>query len=178
RASNVVVTDEMPFGFTYSSSSITGAGNSCSFVSATQILTCTVANLDATPTVAFSGGGGTGAAAVASVSAGGVVNGIVVTSGGSGYTSAPTVTISTAGNGSNATATATVSNGVVTAVTINNAGSGYTTTPVISVVGQTTVDTQPVTNSVTVTYNETDTNPANDPSSDTVYILAPTLVKM
>ena len=178
RASNVVITDEMPFGFTYSSSSITGAGNSCSFVSATQILTCTVANLDATPTVAFSGGGGTGASAVASVSAGGVVNGIVVTNGGSGYTSAPTVTISTAGNGTGATATATVSNGVVTSVAVNAAGSAYTTTPVISVVGQTTVDTQPVTNSVTVTYNETDTNPANDPSSDTVYILAPTLVKM
>jgi len=51
-------------------------------------------------------------------------------------------------------------------------------TPIISVVGQTTVDTQPVTNAVTLAYTEIDTNTANDESSDTVFILAPTLVKM
>ncbi len=38
------------------------------------------------PTVGFSGGGGTGATAIATVS-GGVVNGITITNGGTGYTS-------------------------------------------------------------------------------------------
>ena len=45
------------------------------------------------PTVTISGGGGSGATATASVSSTGLVTGILITSGGSGYTSAPTVTI-------------------------------------------------------------------------------------
>jgi hypothetical protein len=54
---------------------------------------------------------------------GGIGN-IIVTSGGSGYTSAPTVTI--AGDGTGATATATISGGAVTAINITAAGTGYT----------------------------------------------------
>ena len=45
------------------------------------------------PTVTISGGGGSGATATASVSSTGLVTGILITNGGSGYTSAPTVTI-------------------------------------------------------------------------------------
>ena len=45
------------------------------------------------PTVTISGGGGSGATATASVSSTGLVTGILITSGGSGYTSAPTITI-------------------------------------------------------------------------------------
>jgi len=45
------------------------------------------------PTVTISGGGGNGATATASVSSTGLVTGILITSGGTGYTSAPTVTI-------------------------------------------------------------------------------------
>ena len=45
------------------------------------------------PSVTISGGGGSGATATATVSAAGIVTGISVTAGGSGYTSAPTVTI-------------------------------------------------------------------------------------
>ena len=56
------------------------------------------------PTVAITGGGGTGALATAVVSAGAVVA-INVTDGGSGYTSTPTVAI-TGGGGTGATATA------------------------------------------------------------------------
>jgi hypothetical protein len=48
----------------------------------------------------------------------------IITSGGSGYTSAPSVQI--VGDGTGATATATVIAGVVTAINITNAGSGYT----------------------------------------------------
>jgi uncharacterized repeat protein (TIGR01451 family) len=252
-ASNVVVTDVMPFGFTYSSNSITLAGNSCSYNAATTTLTCTIPTLDPTPFVSFSGGtggtsatasltnggvssiavvtagsgytsapevfltggGGTGATATAIISggvvtgftitnagtgytsaptvsfaggggspsavptvSGGVVTGYTLTSGGSGYTTAPTVIISTNGSGSGATATATISGGAITAVSTGAGGTGYTNTPVISILGQTTIDTDTITNNDTVTYNETDTYTANDPSSDRVTVVAPTLVKM
>lgn len=47
----------------------------------------------AAPTVTFTGGAGTGAAATATISAG-VVTGVTITAAGSGYTSAPSVTFS------------------------------------------------------------------------------------
>jgi len=45
------------------------------------------------PSVTITGGGGNGATATATVSSTGIVNGITITSGGTGYTTAPTVTI-------------------------------------------------------------------------------------
>ena len=63
-------------------------------------------NYSSAPTVSFSGGGGTGAAATATVS-GGAITKIVMTATGSGYTSAPSVSFS-GGGGSNATATASL----------------------------------------------------------------------
>ena len=45
------------------------------------------------PSVTISGGGGSGATATATVSSTGIVNGITITSGGSGYTTAPAVVI-------------------------------------------------------------------------------------
>lgn len=45
------------------------------------------------PSVTFTGGGGSGATGTATVSSTGIVNGVTITSGGSGYTSAPDVTI-------------------------------------------------------------------------------------
>ena len=45
------------------------------------------------PTVTITGGGGSGATATATVSSAGIVTGISITAGGSGYSSAPTVTI-------------------------------------------------------------------------------------
>ena len=59
------------------------------------------------PVVGFTGGGGSGAAATATV-AGGVVTGIVITNPGSCYSSAPTVTF-TGGGGGSAAATALLS---------------------------------------------------------------------
>jgi hypothetical protein len=55
------------------------------------------------PTVAFSGGGGTGATGTAVV-AGGVVTGVTITAPGTGYTSAPAITF-TGGGGNGAVAT-------------------------------------------------------------------------
>src|ERR1043165_7158035 len=67
-------------------------------------------------TIAIDGGGGTGAAAAATVDAqSGAITGITVTAPGSGYTSAPAVTIT--GAGSNATASAVVDySGVVNGI--------------------------------------------------------------
>jgi hypothetical protein len=62
------------------------------------------------PTVALTGGGGTGATATATVSAG-KVTGFTITNPGSGYTSAPTVAL-TGGGGTGAAATAVVNNEV------------------------------------------------------------------
>lgn len=56
----------------------------------------------------------------------GSINNILVTAGGTGYTSAPTVTITGDGTGATATATIDIGSGAVTAITITNVGSGYT----------------------------------------------------
>ncbi|AWY43858.1 phage tail protein [Pseudomonas putida] len=61
------------------------------------------------PTVAITGGGGTGATATAVVS-GGEVTGFNITNAGSGYTSAPTIAM-TGGGGTGASATAVLGEG-------------------------------------------------------------------
>ncbi|HYH09858.1 MAG TPA: C25 family cysteine peptidase [Thermoanaerobaculia bacterium] len=64
------------------------------------------------PAISFSGGGGTGAAAIATVS-GGVITAISVTNPGSGYTTVPTVIITPNGSGSGATAAAVLGTGII-----------------------------------------------------------------
>lgn len=64
------------------------------------------------PLVAFTGGGGSGATATATI-ASGVVTGITITAAGNGYTSAPTVSFS-GGAGTGAAATAATSGSSVT----------------------------------------------------------------
>lgn len=84
------------------------------------------------PAVAFTGGGGSGAAGTAIIGSG--VSSIAVTNGGSGYTTAPAVSFS-GGGGSGAEATATVVGETVTAVTVTNPGSGYTSAPTVAFSG-------------------------------------------
>lgn len=63
----------------------------------------------------------------------GPVVGVVVTSGGTSYSSAPAVTIAApGGNGTQATATATISGNKVVSINITNPGSGYTSAPSVS----------------------------------------------
>jgi autotransporter-associated beta strand protein len=84
------------------------------------------------PIVQITGGGGTGAAAVANFDpTTGTVTGITITSAGSGYTSAPTITL-VGGNGGSTgagvgTATGTASIGAVTSGGLTKTGAGTLT---------------------------------------------------
>ncbi len=61
---------------------------------------------------------------------------IVVTNGGSGYTSAPSVYFTGgAGGGAGAAATATMSTGSVTSILVTGVGSGYTSVPNVTITG-------------------------------------------
>ena len=85
------------------------------------------------PTVTITGGGGSGATAIAQVltfTKGALV--ISVTNGGSGYNTSPAVTI-TGGGGANAAGTAIVSGNAVTAVIMTNVGNNYTSVPTVSI---------------------------------------------
>ncbi|MEW6441688.1 MAG: multicopper oxidase domain-containing protein [bacterium] len=83
------------------------------------------------PSVAITGGGGTGAAATAT----GGVDAIAVTSGGTGYQQ-PVVefTLPEDPNGIPATAAAEIdANGVITAISVVSAGSGYFSAPSVTI---------------------------------------------
>ena len=80
------------------------------------------------PTVSFSGGAGTGAAATPTV-VNGVITAITVTASGTGYTSAPTISIS-APPATSGTVTVTASSIVGINVTTGNTGTGFQATDV------------------------------------------------
>lgn len=83
-----------------------------------------------TPGVRFIGGGGSGAAATATIG-NGIIGIVTVTDGGSGYTTTPTITFTGISTVS-AAATAVVSAaGTITEIRITNAGLGYTVAPTI-----------------------------------------------
>ena len=84
------------------------------------------------PGIRFIGGGGSGAAATATIGTG-IVNIVSLNSGGSGYSTAPTITF-TGISSVSAAATAIVSSaGTITAIRLTNAGLGYSQAPTISI---------------------------------------------
>jgi hypothetical protein len=80
--------------------------------------------------LAFSGGGSSNSAIIETTLGPRGIEAIIVTAGGTGYTSPPTVYIID-GGGTGATATAVLTGTSVTSVTVNTPGSGYTSTPTI-----------------------------------------------
>lgn len=78
-------------------------------------------------TLAFTGGGGSSAAATATLNQDGGIASVTITSGGSGYTGAPAVVITGVGTG--ASLTAAVTAGAVSSVVVVTPGYGYQTTP-------------------------------------------------
>ena len=177
-ATAVKITDPLPSGFVYGSYSDPSGtfSGGCTYTSGTATLECTGGNLPPSVVVNLSGGGGTGATAIATLNGSGGVTAINVINGGTNYTSAPTVTISGAGTG--ATATATVASGAVTGFVVNTAGSGYVAAPTIVISGTVTAVQTQITNVATPTFNETDSLPSNNVGRDTVSVLAPTFVEM
>jgi hypothetical protein len=89
------------------------------------------AGYSGTPVVEITGGGGTGAAATATV-ANGRVTGITLTNPGSGYTSAPSVALFDGNSAAAASVTNLSQDGTVTAVVISNSGSGYVAAPTVT----------------------------------------------
>lgn len=86
------------------------------------------------PDVIVSGGGGSGATAVATL---GLSSASFTIAGGTTvYSTAPTVTIS-GGGGSGAAATTVLTGGIVTGITLSNTGTGYTSAPTITFSGGT-----------------------------------------
>jgi hypothetical protein len=84
------------------------------------------------PGIKFLGGGGSGAAATATIG-NGILGIVTVTNGGSGYTIPPTVTITGISTVS-AAATAVVSSaGTIAQIRFTNAGLGYTEPPTITI---------------------------------------------
>jgi hypothetical protein len=73
--------------------------------------------------ITFSGGGGSGAFAIARVTAAGVVQSVEVVCGGTGYTSDPTAAVG--GAGSSASLTVTRSGTSVSTIAVAAGGSGY-----------------------------------------------------
>jgi FtsP/CotA-like multicopper oxidase with cupredoxin domain len=92
------------------------------------------------PQVIISGGGGSGATAIATLNSGSGVASITLTNGGTGYTATPTVTLGppdmTTGLLTQATAVATYSSSVVVGPAASlTAGSGYTSPPTVTFSG-------------------------------------------
>lgn len=89
-----------------------------------------------TPGVRFIGGGGSGAAATATIG-NGIVGVVSITSGGSGYSSSPIISFTnevfvSGASTVSAAATAVVSTaGTITAIRVTNAGLGYSFAPTI-----------------------------------------------
>jgi hypothetical protein len=81
------------------------------------------------PSVSFSGGGGAGAQAFATIGDG-IVGIVSVTNGGSGFLTPPNITFVGAAT-SSAIAVASLTNGIISAINIVDAGLGYTTPPTI-----------------------------------------------
>jgi hypothetical protein len=109
------------------------------FIAANAVTSIAITNggsgYTSAPTVTLTGGGGSGATAIAQVltfTKGALV--ISVTKGGSGYNPAspPTVTI-TGGGGANAAGTAIVSGNAVTNVIMTNVGNNYTSVPTVTI---------------------------------------------
>ncbi len=91
-------------------------------------------NYNGTPLVQITGGGGTGATATATVTAG-RVTAINLTSPGSGYTSTPTVTILSGGTSAGAVSTLDGTRQQVFSVSVLNQGTGYTSAPTVTFTG-------------------------------------------
>lgn len=135
----------------YQSQLPAGYQSNCSLPNGSQViglnLTSAGSGYTSAPAVTISGGGGSGATAVANMgtTSSGSIATVNLTNPGSGYTAAPTVTFASAPDGSGATFQAVVTGAPITAVSVNNSSSNYCyktgTTPTLNVTTSPTTDT-------------------------------------
>jgi hypothetical protein len=94
-------------------------------------------------TLSFSGGGGSGATAVANIQNGQIIS-VTIINPGAGYTSTPSILATDPGygsganhisGGSGAAGYVTVGSNGISSVTVNSGGSGYTSVPIATIVG-------------------------------------------
>jgi len=87
------------------------------------------------PSVNFSGGGGTGAAAAAEIGPSGSVTRVTITNGGRGYTTPPRVNFTGGGPARAGVKNLHIIGGTITKVTVADPGSGYTSAPSVTITG-------------------------------------------
>ena len=133
-----ITVDDGGSGYTDTPSVVVpGSATAVAVLTPTTIASLTITNggtrYSSAPAVTISGGGGSGAAATATVSRGSITD-LTLTNTGSGYTSPPTVAFS-GGGGSGAAATATLTATSVASITVTDSGSGYSSAPTITITG-------------------------------------------
>lgn len=101
------------------------------------------------------------------------VGSVLISKGGTGYTSAPTVTFSAPADGTAATGTAIIQNGAVTGVTVTSPGTGYTAAPTVTFSAPTTGTTATGTASM-VSALETMAANYESPSGKTYFFVTAT----
>jgi len=144
------------------------------------VITNEGAGYTSTPSVSF-GTPGTGAAATATIlGTPGKVAQVYFDNVGTGYTTPPSIASISGGGGTGAAATPSIciynsGNGILTC-NVGTLDAGQTT--VMTVFGTVGPGAGQTINSASPTYNETDSNTANDTGSAMVTVLAPTVVKM
>lgn len=177
-----IAPDDIPSGSTVSIGfvSFTTAATANAVVSTTAgtldriNVTATGSGYSGTPLIEIIGGGGTGAAATATVVDGRVTN-ITLTNPGSGYTSAPTINL-LSGTGAAASTTNLAQDGTVTSVVITNSGSGYVTAPTVTITAPTgTGLTAPVTATGTATIVNGRVTGVNITNAGAAYIANPVI---
>jgi hypothetical protein len=94
------------------------------------------------PGVTITGGGGSGASAVATLNNGQVT--VSITDSGFGYTSAPTVKIDLPSNSATATALWNSTTRKLVSITLDSTGSGYSSAPSVFIVGGADVENYPL----------------------------------
>ena len=150
-AINATGTTQVCWDGNYQSQLPAGYQSNCSLPNGSKViglnLTAAGSGYISAPSVTISGGGGSGATAVANMgtTSSGSIATVNLTNAGSGYTTAPTVTFASATDGSGATFKAAVTGAPITGVSVNNSSSNYCykvgTTPTINFTTSPATDT-------------------------------------
>ena len=140
----------------------------------TLTLTSGGAGYTAVPNVTFTGGGGSGAVATATLGTAAVASISLTNTGGFGYTTPPAVTLS-GGGGTGASATALLGNAGVRRITVGSGGSGYTTAPTVLITAPPVGGTQATATATVQTSGQRRVTAINVTNPGSGYLTAPAI---